>query len=199
MIIKADKPFTKSSGWGFGVTYTYSDAKTTNVNLTNDSFNWTYGRSSAGFNPSTDVERHRVVAAGVIDGILPWGFLLSGKATLGSGLPYRIEECAGGFNGVPTPLTPGKCHFVNGEGSTFRQFDLGIGKDVALGIGKATFRLDIINLFNTTNYGAYDAWGGGPGTPPNVIYLGGDNLNLGTPTGTGGPMRTVKLSMRYVF
>lgn len=186
--LKADKPYTRLSGWGFGVTYTYSDAKTTNVNWTNDLFNWTYGRSTSGFNPSTDVERHRVVASGVTDGLLPWGLLLSGKVTLGSGLPYRIVDCSAGWN---------QCVSRKGEANSFRQLDVSVAKDVGLGIGKLTFRTDIINVFNTVNYGGYDSWGGGPGNPQN--YLGGDNGHLGVPGGISGPMRTVKLSMRYSF
>ena len=186
--LKADKPYTLASGWGLGVTYTYSDALTTNKEWTNDIFNWTYGRSSSGFNPSTDVERHRVVASGVTDGLLPWGLLLSGKVTLGSGLPYRITDCSAGWN---------QCVSRKGEAGSFRQFDFSVGKDVGLGIGKLTVRADVINVFNTVNYGSYDNWGGGPGNPQN--YLGGDNGHLGVPGGISGPMRTVKLSLRYSF
>lgn len=188
--LKAEKPYTTMSGWGVAVTYTYSDAKTTNKEWTNDIFNWTAGRSTSGFNPSKDVERHRIVASGLTDGLLPWGLLVSGKLTLGSGLPYRITDCSQGWD---------QCVSRKGEANTFRQFDLGIGKEVAMGIGSMTFRADIINLFNTTNYGSYDDWGGGPGTPPNVNYLGGDNLHVGVPGAISGPMRQVKLSLRYKF
>ena len=45
-----DKPYSKSSGWGAAATYTYSDAKTTNKEWTDDIFNWTYGRA---FEPNT--------------------------------------------------------------------------------------------------------------------------------------------------
>jgi hypothetical protein len=195
LYLKADKPYTRSSGWGFGVTYTYSDGQTTNKTWTNDTFNWTYGRSTSGWNPSTDVERHRVVANGVADGILPWGLMLSGKLTLGSGLPYRIDDCHGGFD---TPTTNGTCVSVKGDGGPFRQLDVGVSKDLKLGIGKLAFRMDVINLFNTVNYGSYDGWVGGPKTPPQNL-LGGDNANLGVPGGFSGPMRTVKLSTKYVF
>ncbi len=184
---KMDKPYTKSSGWGAAATYTYTDAKTTNKEWTDDIFNWTYGRSSSGFNPSTDVERHRIVATAVTDRILPWGLLIAGKMTLGSGLPYRITDCSKGFN---------NCVSQKGDTPTFRQFDLTIAKDVAVGIGQLTFRVDVINLFNTTNYKGYDAWGGGPGT---ANYLGGDNAHLGVPNDIAGPMRTLKVSMRYAF
>ena len=184
---KMDKPYTKSAGWGAAATYTYSDGQTTNKEWTDNIFNWTYGRSSSGFNPSTDVERHRIVATAVTDRILPWGLLISGRMTLGSGLPYRITDCSKGFN---------NCVSVKGDTPTFRQFDLTVAKDVALGLGQLTFRVDVLNMFNTTNYKGWDSWGGGPGT---ANYLGGDNAHLGVPNDIASPMRTLKLSMRYSF
>jgi hypothetical protein len=178
---KADKPYTTMSGWGFGITYTYSDARTTNANLTNDPYNWTGGRSVSRFIPSADVERHRVVAAGVTDGLLPWGILASARATLGSGLPFRLTDCSAGFN---------TCFVRAGEGTFFRQFDVGVGKAFGVVYGKLSFRADIINLFNTVNYtGGYDNFVGPDGNP-----------HLGTPDGTSiGPMRTLKLSAHYLF
>ncbi len=189
--LKADKPYTDASGWGLGITYTYSDAKTTNNNLTNDPYNWTAGRSVSTLIQSADVERHRVVASGVTDSLLPWGLLLSGKATLGSGLPFRITNCANGFD---------TCKVVAGEGQRFRQFDVGIAKAFGLGMGKLTLRADVINLFNTVNYtGGYDGWAGAPTKTP-VNYLGGDNAHLGVPDGfITGAARQVKLSVRYIF
>ncbi|HJV94786.1 MAG TPA: TonB-dependent receptor, partial [Albitalea sp.] len=188
LYLKADKPYTKESGWSVSATYTYSDAKTTNKEWTNDIFNWTYGRSTSGWNPSKDVERHRIVVAGLTDGLLPYGFLMSGKVTLGSGLPRRLTDCSKGFD---------QCVSVKGDSTAFRQVDFGIAKDVAFGIGRFTLRADVLNLFNTVNYGGFDDWVGGPGNPQN--YLGGDNANLGKPNSLAGPMRTLKLSMRYVF
>lgn len=185
---KGDKPFSVSSGWGLAATYTYSTGETTNKEWTNDIFNWTYGRSTSGWNPSTDVEKHRLVVSGLTDRLLPFGIMLSSKVTLGSGLPYRITDCSKGFSA---------CVSRKGEGGSFRQVDLALSKDVGVGFGKIGLRMDVLNLFNTINYGGYDSWGGGPATPGN--YLGGDNTNLGVPGGVSGPMRTVKLSARYTF
>jgi hypothetical protein len=187
--LKGDKPFTVASGWGLAATYTLSEGQTTNKEWTNDIFNWTYGRSTSGWNPSTNVERHRLVVAGLTDRVLPFGIMLSSKVTLGSGLPYRITDCSMGFN---------TCVSRKGDGGSFREVDLALSKDVGVGFGKIGLRMDILNLFNTINYGSYDAWGGGPSTPP-ANYLGGDNKNLGTPGAVAGPMRTVKLSARYTF
>jgi hypothetical protein len=96
-------------------------------------------------------------------------------------LPFRITDCSAGFN---------TCFVRAGEGKTFRQLDIGVGKEVAVAYGKFTLRADIINLFNTVNYtGGYDGFVGPDG-----------NSNLGNPDGSvTAPMRTVKLSMRYAF
>jgi len=187
--LKAEKPYTRSSGWGFAATYTYTDAKTTNREWTDDVFNFTYGRSAAVYNPSTDIEKHRIVATGVTDRVLPWGLMLSGKVTLGSGMPYRIIDCSQGFNACVTQA---------GDTPTTRQFDLAISKDVSIAsYGQLTFRLDVINVFNTVNYKGWDNWVGGPGNPQNAF--GGDNAHLGVPNDIASPMRTVKLSLRYLF
>ena len=186
---KGDKPYTNSSGWGLAATYTFSKGETTHKEWTNDIFNWTYGRSTSGWNPSTDVERHRLVVSGLTDRLLPWGIMLSSKATFGSGLPYRITDCSKGFSA---------CVSQEGDGGPFRQVDLALSKDIGAGFGKVGLRLDVLNLFNTINYGGYDAWVGGPSTPPKN-YLGGDNSNLGTASKVAGPMRTVKISARYSF
>jgi hypothetical protein len=186
--LKADKPYSVTSGWGLAATYTLSDGQTTNKEWTNDIFNWTYGRSTSGWNPSKDVERHRLVLAGLTDRVLPWGIMLSSKATFGSGLPYRITDCSKGWD---------QCVSRKGDGGAFREVDLAVSKDVSVGFGKVSLRMDVLNLFNTINYGSYDDWGGGPGNAQN--YLGGDNKNLGVPGGVSGPMRTVKFSARYAF
>ncbi len=178
---KADKPYTPASGWGAGITYTYSDARTTNENLTNDPYNWTGGRSVSRFIPSADVERHRIVGSAVTDGLLPWGMLASARVILGSGLPFRLTDCSAGFN---------TCFVKAGEGYSFRQFDIGVGKGFGVIYGNLTFRADIINVFNTVNYtGGYDNFVGPDGNP-----------HLGMADGTSiGPMRTLKLSARYQF
>jgi len=186
--MKMDKPYTKASTWSLNATYTYSRGETTNKEWTNDIFNWTYGRYAYAWNPSTDVEKHRLVMAGVSDGWLPWGLMLSGKLTLGSGLPYRVTDCSKGFD---------QCVSAKGNGNAFHQLDVGLSKEVAFRFGRVSLRADVLNLFNSINYGGYDGWVGGPGNPQN--RYGGDNANLGRPNSIGGPMRTVKFSARYAF
>jgi hypothetical protein len=187
--LKAEKPYSTASGWSVSATYTWSDAKTTDKEWTNDIFNWTYGRSTSGWWPSSDVEKHRLVVTGLSDRLLPWGIMTSAKLTYGSGQPYKITDCHVGWN---------DCTYVKGNGGVFRQVDFAMSKDVLVGFGKVGLRMDVLNLFNTINYGYYDGWGGGPSTPAQN-WVGGDNSHLGVPGGVRGPMRTVKLTARYAF
>ena len=138
--VKADKPYSSESGWGLTVAYTYSDAKTTNREWTNDIFDWTYGRDTHGWNPSKDVDKHRVVAALVTDGLLPWGIQVSAKYVWASGLPRRLVDCHLGFN---------TCVAVEADSRSFDQFDLGVARDFGVGVGKVNLRADVLNLFNT--------------------------------------------------
>ena len=189
LYFKLEKPYTRSSGWAVAATYTYSDGQTTHREWNDEIFNFTYGKpGQGGYHPSVNVERHRFVATGLTDGLLPWGLQMSGKVTLGSGLPYRIVDCSTGFS---------NCTTVKGDATTFRQVDLGISKDVSFAAGRFTLRADVLNLLNTTNYGGYGNNAGGPGNPQN--YLGGDDAGLGVTSNISGPMRTLKLSMRYAF
>ena len=122
------------------------------------------------------------------DGLLPWDLVLAGKATLGSGLPYRITSC---------PTSWDACSSFEGKPDSTKQFDLAVSKGFKVPGGEFSVRLDVLNIFNTVNWTGYDDWGGGPGNPQN--WTGGDNPNTGKRTGVGLPMRTYKLSARYVF
>lgn len=188
LFVKAEKPYTRASGWGVTLAYTYSDAKTTHKEWNFDVFDWTYGRSGRGWNPAMTVERHRLVAGGVADRLLPWGLQLSGKFTYGSGLPRRATNCIA------------VCYYVKDDSDEFKQVDVGVSKDMKLGFGSLKLRLDVLNLFNTTNWGYYNDGIGpkaAPGAPANKF--GGTNLNYGKPTGLRGDMRTVKMTVGYSF
>jgi outer membrane receptor protein involved in Fe transport len=194
---KLEKPYTRSSGWSAHFAYTYSDAKTTSKEWNNDIFDWTYGRTGRGWNPSTLVDKHRIVAAGVVDNLLPWGLTLAAKATLASGMPRRLTNCTGGFD---TNNGQVGCVSTEGDSTVFRQVDLSISKELKILGNSFSVRGDVLNLFNTTNYGGFDDWVGakaGPGTPAN--YLGGDNVNLGKPNSIRGDTRTFRLAVNYRF
>ena len=190
VFLRADKPYTNESGWTAGLTYTYSDGKTTHRDWNDDIFNWSYGKPGAtgGWYKSKLVERHRLVATGLTDKLLPWNITLAGKLTLGSGLPRRVTAC---------PVSWDACGSFYGDPASFRQVDMALSKGIKLPFGEVSLRLDVLNLFNTVNWNQYDDWGGGPGNPQNSY--GGDNANTDKRTGTSNPMRTYKLSLRYIF
>jgi len=189
LFLKAEKPYTEESGWSVTAAYTYTHAETTMTNWDDDIFDWTYGKSTYGFHPSTLAERNRLVVGAFTDRLLPWDMGLSGKLTLGSGQPRRLTNCSAGFSA---------CVSTEADSNAFRQFDLGFSKGIKLPYGRFEVRADILNLFNWANWGYYDDWVGGPSTPPQN-YLGGDNADLGHKTGLRGAMRTFKLTASYSF
>jgi hypothetical protein len=200
LMLKVEKPYTRISGWTATVAYTFSDAQTKHREWNDDIFDWTYGRTSdlRPWNPSRLVDKHRLVAAAFAD--LPWGFVVSGKFTYGSGLPRRVVGCP--------HADPGACDLVNGgavafqvDSAALKQLDLSLSKRFGAGPGAFIIRADVLDLFNWTN-DSYDtnAWGGivpAPGKPVNSLGL--DNLDLSKPIGIRGPTRTVKLAASYSF
>jgi len=191
VFLKADKPYSSESGWGLTVAYTYTDAQTNARNWDDDIFNWTYGRDTAGLHTSRLVDKHRLVAAGFID--LPWQMQLGGKAVYASGMPRQLTNCSGGF---PTSTTPGHCVYTEGDTPSFRQVDVSITKGFTFGAHTVSLRADVLNLFNTANYGGFDDWIGGPG---NANAYGGDNPNLGKPNAIRGDTRTLRVRLSYAF
>ncbi len=200
LLLRVEKPFTSSSGWSATFAYTYSDAKTTHREWNNDIFDFTFGKpGQGGFKPSTLVDKHRLVAAAVADGLLPWGLTLAGKVTWASGFPRRLISCPGGF---PDPGVGrvGTCVTVEGDSPSFRQVDLSVSKQVAFGAHKFSVRADVLNLFNVTNYDGFDDFVGAPPAAGNTANrLGGDNLNLDKPNSTRGDARTFRLAVIYRF
>ncbi len=191
LFVKAEKPYTGSSGWAANIAYTFSDAKTTHRDWNNDIFDWTAGRpGTRGFNPSRLVDKHRLVGAGVVDN-LPWGMTLSAKATWASGMPRRI------VNTVPGP---GRAVAVEGDAPSFRQVDVGVSKELNIVGNQFRLRADVLNVFNVTNFGSFDDSTGGAaaaGAPANEF--GGSNLNLNKPNSIRGDPRTFRLLVGYRF
>lgn len=191
VFLKADKPYSERSGWSATIAYTFSDAKTTNKEWTNDNFDWTYGKPGRGWNRSTLVDRHRVVGAFMADRLLPWGMTFSAKGTWASGMPRRLTNCIAGSNA---------CVLQEGDSPSYRQVDISVGKEVRWGIHRVSLRLDVLNLFNADNYSGFDDWVGvAPAAGQPVNRLGGDNLNLDKPHTIRGDNRALRLVANYRF
>lgn len=176
VFLKAEKPYTRSSGWGASIAYTNSSGKTTNAEGESDNyFSWTSGPggkfAGTALHPVNEVEQHRVVATGIVD--LPYNLTLSGKLTYGSGLTYTAMSCDGG------------CHWYPATQASTTQVDAGLAYKMPMGGTQVlTFRADVLNLFNQTNYSGYGRfpW----------------DWNSLKPSSTG-PMRTIKLGVKYAF
>lgn len=191
LFVKLDKPYSSKSGWTASVAYTYTDAKTLHREWNNDIFDWNYGRPGVrAFNPSTLVDKHRIVAAFMSDQLLPAGLAFSAKATWASGMPRRVVSCGDGWN---------LCRAVAVDAwDEFSQVDLALSKELRFAEHALTLRLDVLNAFGSTNYGGFDDWGGGP-TNGQKNIVGGDNLNLGKPNAMRGDPRTYRLVLNYKF
>ena len=84
LLLSAEKPYTKESGWGFTAAYTFSHAK---GNRGGDE-HYSFDAPTIDAYPFIDlkaVPRHRLVMTGIYD--LPWGFTASAKVTLATPPP----------------------------------------------------------------------------------------------------------------
>ncbi|WKB53848.1 TonB-dependent receptor [Eleftheria terrae] len=170
LYVQAQKPYTRLSGWGLTLAYTYSRAKE------NRDFEQHYALDypdlkGYGWKPSSAVSKHKLVAALIRD--LPWwGLEGSVRLSYASGRPqYYVNE------------TRGANHFFIDQfkrGST-RQVDVALGKEFPVREGvKLRLRADVLNLFNARNYHLYKT----------------SQAEFGRPDGSlSGPPRTVKLSL----
>ena len=203
LLLKAEKPYTRASGWTAEVAYTFNDAKTRHREWNDDIFDFTYGRSAADrpFNTSRLVDKHRLVVAALADSLIPWGFVLSSKFTYGSGLPRRVVGCPFVGNN-PCSISNGiGAVALLGESPAFKQLDFSLSNRFGTGRGAITIRADILNLFNWNNSAVdtnpFGGVGVAPGQPANALGL--DNLHLDDQIGIRGPERTVKVSANYSF
>jgi len=185
LTLSANKPYTKASGWGVSVAYTYSNAYQNNVAGTLDPYQ---GNPNAylfdlpspfdyAALPSTAVPQHRVVLTASHD--LPWGLLLDGKFELAT--PRYVDKvigcpnttvCNNGIGGANSIIN------IHIPGSiAYRDLDLSVAKIFTIfqDVG-VTARLDILNVFDFHNYdpnnAIFNPIGGQPIVPPAYNFNG---------------------------
>lgn len=160
LLLSAQKPYTKASGWGASLAYTYTDAEQNrNVNE-----HYSFDAATIGDYPfiiSNAAPKHRFVAAASYDA--PWGITLGAKLTLATPTPFNDVVCGPpsqpgeGFC-VPAGATvPGNGRFiVGGKAWGYRDVDLQATKEFTFGGATKVFaRLDVLNVFNFKNYSQY--------------------------------------------
>ncbi|MEO5800481.1 MAG: TonB-dependent receptor [Gemmatimonadales bacterium] len=152
--VQIDRPYrrasTKSTGWGVGVSYTYSTRSLQGVDNLGDVFAFpnTLGIPK---HPSND-EQHRVVANWILDLPYLFGIQFSGLATFGG--KYKIDVgCPGRFCGAGYErggyTVPGTF--------PYRNVDLRLRKDLpSFGGNTIGFTVDMFNAFNRANLGCYN-------------------------------------------
>lgn len=188
LYVKLDKPYTRESGWGMNVAYTWSEAT---QNGGNDAFCFDcFSVETSPTRPSANDEEHRIVANGIVD--LPWDFQLSGILTLGSGTPFNVFDGTGSrFYFRPYGGRPERYSFIIPNAFAYRNLDLRLTRDFGLPNGsELSVYVDAINVFNYDNYAGFD---GGTGSATNP------NPNFGRPSSVLFPTRTFQFGARYKF
>ncbi len=162
-----DKNYSKASGWGFNLAYTFSKGEQNGGDLfsldgvTPDAYGW---------RPRAGDERHRLVLSGIVD--LPWGFQFSTLSTFGSGQAYQVFD-ATNQNTTGARLTaayPEK-NCIKGL-FAFCEVNLTLEKHVRIGIfGKDQIALavDVLNAFNNKNFSGFDGFMNLNQTPPDLL------------------------------
>lgn len=182
MFLTIDKPYTRTSRWGFNIAYTLAFSKERGY-----AFNFDFPDiANQPYRPNAGDERHRLVVSGLV--ALPWDFQLSTLMNFSSGQPFFVTNASNGFG---QGLVLGNY----GKAKPFRQVDLRLAKNIRFGADKdeeGGYRLqltaEVFNLFNRANFGGYDGF-----IPPE------GNPNFGTPNALNGPPRSFQFGARFTF
>jgi len=189
LLLSADKPYTKESGWGASMAYTYSDAEGNRGGDEHYAFD-------AAFIEEYDyidlkaVSKHRLVMTGIYD--LPWNITASAKLTLATPPPLN-EIVSGGSYGAPAVLPRAVAVDAPGTFGT-KQLDLSLSKDLLVTENVTVqVRGDLINATDADNFSQYNvtSWGGGGTYNPQVEYA-----RFGSQY---SPPRTFFMSVRVIW
>ena len=198
LLLSAEKLYTKESGWGATLAYTYTDAEQNRLYTDGYAFDLPSIRNYP-FLTSSAASKHRFVATGSIDG--PWGILFASKLTLATPQPVADIACC---NLVPNSLNapaypvvgqpPGKKFLFGGPAFGYRDVDFQATKTWDLTRGMSMyFRLDILNAFSFKNYSTtINSWNlNGQLNPHAVVYNTNGDID--------GVTQTLKFTLGFRF
>jgi outer membrane receptor protein involved in Fe transport len=186
LLFSIEKPFTEESRWGVTLAYTFTDAKQNrDINEHYSLDEETIGQYP--FIASNAAAKHRFVTSGTLRG--PWQTTLGAKWVLATPIPHNDLGCYlpdGEVFATGSKCTPISARPPDTFG--FRDLDLQVSKDFAVHEALSVYvRLDLLNVFNNTNYSDYNINYGTSGVPPpNPVTFNQVGNILGTP-------RTLKL------
>lgn len=189
LLLSADKPYTKESGWGASLAYTFSDATGNRGGDEHYAFDGATIADYA-FIDLKAVSKHRLVMTGIYD--LPWNITASAKLTLATPPPLN-EIVSGGSYGAPTVLPRAVAVDAPGTFGT-KQLDLSLSKDLLVTENVTVqVRGDLINATNADNFSQYNvtSWGSGGTYNPQVEYA-----RFGSQY---SPPRTFFMSVRVIW
>ena len=184
VLIGIDKPYTKAAGWGFGLAYTYTDAKKSG----GDAYSLDYVDPS-GYPYDHTGEKHHLVMNGTVG--LPWDLQFSGIISLGSGFPKDAnrglyDTCDYNCGQLQGYFYPHKYTFILPSFWAYRSIDLSLSRDWDLSHGmKFQLRLDVKNALNFKNF---------DGVSSNL-----HDTDFGSPNSTLLDPRQVKIGGRFSF
>ncbi len=193
LLLSIEKPYSKESGWGASVAYTYSDATMNRSINEHYSFNYANIRDYP-FILSNAVPKSRLVATASLNG--PWDTVIGAKLTLATPTPISYTANALSESDQQSWYRPVSLMPTGGIG--YKDLDLQVTKNFVMPRGQMFYlRADWLNVFNTFNPDGnnngysldYGNWDGAPLARPTANRLG--NI-LGTPA-------TFKLSVGYRF
>lgn len=186
VLLSAEKPYSRESGWSANFAYTYTRAKQ------NRDINEHYSFDEATINnypfiTSNAAAKHRFVATGSLDG--PWGFSFSAKLTLATPLPYNGTISCGtgcfyqnGESAYPfAGIASGSKFLVGGKIWGYRDIDFQATKDFVINDNDQTkfyIRFDILNAFNWKNYADFSTNTGPGAVGAPVVYNKKGNITF---------------------
>lgn len=189
LLLSLDKPYSRDSGWGVTVAYTFNDAKENRSNAANSDEHYLFDYPTLGkFYRSIGIPRHRLVVTGIYDA--PFDITLSAKLVLASPTSKDFINC---FDVPAGSTNDSNCFadvFTPSANIGFKQLDLAAERVWDTG-SNVSFRVraDFLNVFNNRNYIDYDTFKGNP--------TSGYNVNFGNRQSDSDiyyPTRTFKLS-----
>jgi outer membrane receptor protein involved in Fe transport len=162
LLLSADKPYTRESGWGMTIAYTHTHA--TQNRLYSDGYAFDLPSiKDYPFQLSSAAPKHRLVVTGSVDA--PWGITVAGKLVLETSTPRSAIGCCNlvpnsvGAQGEMSAAWPvvgiprGSKFLFGGPIFGYRDIDLQASKDIDLGRGfRLQLRFDALNVFNFKNY-----------------------------------------------
>ncbi len=187
--LTAEKPFSDALSrwgipWGMSLAYTFGIARERG-----DLFNFDYATvKDSPIVPTASDERHRVVFSGLVG--LPWETVLSTLITVGTGVPFTINDASVGYG-------PGEFVLRRNGGRAdkvfeFRQVDVRLAKNFEVHEQRVSVFAEAFNIFNSKNFGEYNG-----SIPP--ADANDPNENFGKPAKLIGPTRSFQFGLAYKF